>query len=104
MLKHTQTLFPLATASVNILGCLLAGVLLGLFARHSQSCPELRFLFITGFCGGYTTFSAFAVENVSLLQSGHVWIALLYTVSSVVIGVLAVWGGLLLTGSSPTAP
>src|SRR5690625_7004236 len=81
--KYFQTTFPLATFTANILGCLIIGVLLGLFERQQLTNPDLKFLFITGFCGGYTTFSAFASENINLFQSGNPLTAFLYIASSI---------------------
>ena len=86
--------FPLATFVVNMAGCLLIGVLFGLFERHVPSTTGLRAFFMTGFCGGFTTFSTFALENVNLLQSGHAWLAFAYVAASVVIGLLLVWLGI----------
>ena len=94
--KYFQTIFPLATLLANILGCLLIGILLGFFERQQLSSPDLKFLFITGFCGGYTTFSAFASENINLFQSNNSLIAFLYIAVSVLVGLLAVWLGLML--------
>jgi len=95
--KYFQTIFPLATLLANILGCLLIGILLGFFERQQLSNPDLKFLFITGFCGGYTTFSAFASENINLFQSSNSLVAFLYIAVSVLVGLLAVWLGLMLT-------
>lgn len=94
--KYFQTAFPLATFVSNFVGCLIIGVLLGVFERQQISSPDLKLLFITGFCGGYTTFSAFAAENVSLFQSGNSFTALLYIFGSVLLGLFAVWIGLFL--------
>lgn len=95
--KYFQTTFPLATFTANILGCLIIGVLLGLFERQQLTNPDLKFLFITGFCGGYTTFSAFASENINLFQSGNPLTAFLYIASSILVSLFAVWLGLTLT-------
>ncbi|MDR3250085.1 MAG: fluoride efflux transporter CrcB [Tannerella sp.] len=84
-----------ATFGVNITGCLLIGFLSGLFDRNMNVSPEWKSLFITGFCGGYTTFSTFSAENLRLLQSGHVWTAVIYIAASIIVGLLAVWVGLL---------
>lgn len=89
--------FPWGTFVVNAAGCLLIGFLLGLFEKEKLATAELRFLLVTGFCGGFTTFSTFASENISLFQSGNTAVALLYIGSSVLVSLLAVWGGMMLT-------
>jgi CrcB protein len=94
--KYVQGVFPLAIFIVNIGGCFLIGVFMGLMEGRQCVNPDLRFLFITGFCGGYTTFSTFAAENVGLVQAGHLPTAILYVVASVAVGMGAVWLGLML--------
>ena len=86
--------FPFGTLIVNFLGCFLIGLLLGLAEKGSFVKPELKLLLVTGFCGGYTTFSAFAAENIQLLRDGRLLYFTLYTVGRVVLGILAGFGGL----------
>lgn len=95
--KYFQTSFPWGTFAVNIIGCLIVGLLLGLFERQLLTNPHLKFLLVTGFCGGYTTFSAFASENMNLFQSGNSPTAFLYIAASVLVSLFSVWAGLALS-------
>ena len=67
--------FPYGTLVVNLLGCLLIGVFYGWFDRARIFDPDLRLLLTVGFCGGFTTFSTFAHEGLSLFQSGNFFAA-----------------------------
>ena len=95
--KYFQTNFPLGTFAVNIIGCLIIGILLSLFERQHLTNPDLKFLLITGFCGGYTTFSAFAADNINLFQSDNSLTAFIYIATSIIVSLFAVWLGLLIT-------
>lgn len=97
--KYIQHSFPWATFFVNVVGCLIVGILAGLVAKQQLTSPDLKLLFITGFCGGFTTFSAFALENVKLFQNGNSLLALLYIALSVILGVFAVWTGMMIVKS-----
>ena len=88
-----QHSFPLATFLVNIFGCLLIGMLYALGEKGNVLSPQTRLLFITGFCGGFTTFSTFAFENRELLRTGDVLAFILYAAGSVILGILAVYLG-----------
>ena len=85
--------FPFGTLFINITGCLLIGIFYDISSRHNTFTPELRLLLMTGFCGGFTTFSAFSLESLSLLQQDRLGAVLAYTLISVVSGLLAVWVG-----------
>jgi len=95
--KHYPTSIPLGTLGVNIIGCFLIGIIYGLGNRGNILSPELRLLTATGFCGGYTTFSSFAYENINMLQDGEFFYTALYILLSVVIGFAAVYAGVLFT-------
>ena len=88
--------WPLGTFLVNIAGCFLIGLVLGIADKNSLMASEWRLLLATGFCGGYTTFSAFAFENTGLLKAGHFLSAGLYISLSVVLGIAAVFAGIAL--------
>lgn len=95
--KLVQSAFPWATFIVNVLGCLIIGILVGFFTKQQVENSDLKLLFVTGFCGGFTTFSAFALENMKLFQTGNSLLALLYIALSVILGVFAVWTGMMIT-------
>lgn len=95
--KYYNGHFPLATFTINVIGCLLIGVLIGYFSKTQVLQNEWKLLLITGFCGGYTTFSAFASENLNLINNNQIGLALFYIALSVFLGIGAVWLGLLLS-------
>jgi CrcB protein len=88
--------WPWATLLVNLTGCLLIGVLLAVLLARFPTSPWLRPFLATGVLGGYTTYSAFAVEVVQLIDAGALGMAAAYVVASVLGGVLAVAAGLML--------
>lgn len=86
--------FPLPTLVVNVAGCFLIGVFYAWSADSRLMTPDARLLLTTGLCGGFTTFSAFAYENIVLMRSGAYSMVLVYITASVVLGILAVFLGM----------
>jgi fluoride exporter len=87
------SVFPIGTLAVNVLGCLVAGALAGVGERRGVLTPEMRALLMVGFLGGFTTFSAFASETVTVWRSGATAVALVNVAVSVVSCVAAVLVG-----------
>ena len=88
---------PFGTFIVNMLGCLLIGLILGYAQKENTLTSNQTLLLATGFCGGFTTFSAFANENLELIKNGELFNFSFYTIGSVLIGILAVFIGFYLT-------
>jgi CrcB protein len=86
--------FYLGTFAVNIIGCLLIGLLSGLFLTRTDLPLELRTGLITGVLGGFTTFSSFSLEIMKLMEGGRAPEALGYLAFSIIGGLLAAWVGL----------
>ena len=87
--------FPLGTFIVNTIGCFLIGLFYALGEKGDLLSPEWRLALTTGLCGGFTTFSTFAYENMNLLRTGDYLYFSLYTAGSVVLGIAAVYAGIL---------
>ncbi len=79
----------LSTLFINITGSFIMGLVLGFTAQNSEAKPALKLFLATGFCGGFTTFSAFSAENVALIENGKFVIAMLYILASVIGGLIA---------------
>ncbi len=93
--SQTSTGFPIATFTVNIIGCFLIGVIFALSERGNVLPPEWRIFLTTGFCGGFTTFSSFSYESIRLMQDGQFLYLSLNVILSVIIGFAATYLGII---------
>jgi len=89
--------FPWGTFLVNLIGCFLIGVFYAATEKSTALSPQTRLLLIAGFCGGFTTFSTFAFENMNLLRSGDFLYFSVYIIASVVLGIAGVFAGIAIT-------
>lgn len=94
--RHTESVFPWSTFAINVTGCLAIGLVIETLVDRHHLPAWIRVGLVVGVLGGYTTFSTFAQETFSLVESSDVGVALAYTAGSVVTGVLAVYAGTLL--------
>ena len=88
--------FPFGTFVVNFVACLLLGFIIGLADNKQVLSPETRMFWAVGFCGGFSTFSTFSSETLTLFQQGHHTSLIIYIFASVLLCVAATFGGLLI--------
>jgi CrcB protein len=88
--------FPYGTFVINITACLIIGFTLTFLSKRADLSPAWRFLIPIGFIGAYSTFSTYEWETLSTLRSGAFFLAALYAVGSLLLGLVAVWGGAVL--------
>jgi len=93
--RQFTTHFPFGTFTVNIVGSLIIGILYGLWAREILDDNASR-IWIAGFCGGFTTFSTFSYDGITLINHGQFLTFFLYASASVILGLLAVFAGMAL--------
>jgi|SRR5579885_2607141 len=94
--QHTESLFPWATFTINVTGCLLIGVLTEQLVDRHHVPAWIRIGAVVGVVGGYTTFSTFAQEGLTLFEAGDTAVALAYALGSVGAGLVAVYAGTVL--------
>jgi CrcB protein len=87
--------FPYGTLVINITGSFLIGLVFAVLTARADWSPNWRYLIPVGFIGGYTTFSSFEYETLRSIQDGQVGLGVLYVALSVVVGFVAVWGGVI---------
>ena len=92
--SQSAVAFPTGTLLVNIAGCFLIGILWGMVSRSLAWNEEMKLLLMTGFCGGFTTFSAFTLEGIGLLKENKTALFFVYLTASVVGGLLATYIGI----------
>jgi CrcB protein len=91
---QTAAAFPTGTLLVNIAGCFLIGILWSMISRSLTWNEEMKLLLMTGFCGGFTTFSAFTLEGIGLLKENRTVLFVIYLTASVLGGLLATFIGI----------
>ena len=87
------TKFPYGTFVINITACMIIGFSLTFLAKRAELNPAWRFLVPVGFIGAYSTFSTYEWETLSTIRTGAFLLAAFYAVSSLILGLAAVWGG-----------
>ena len=93
----TSHKFPYATLSVNVMGSLVMGVLFVLILEKGALPPEMRSLLMIGFLGAFTTFSTFSLDALGLWQNGHLFMALIYILATVILCLIAISSSVWLT-------
>lgn len=86
-----NTVFPIKTFIINMIGCIVIGIIAVAVSKNVEMSPQMLLFLKVGLCGGFTTFSTFALETADLMKTGHMGAALLYVILSVLIGVAVIF-------------
>lgn len=97
--RRVESTFPYGTLAVNLIGCFVIGIVVGLADKGNLMSPQTRIFWATGICGGFTTFSSFVNENHNMLLDGELLNTFVYITISIVAGLTATALGLLLIKS-----
>lgn len=81
--------YPIGTILANVVGCFV----LGIISKNSPGDPHIKLLLTTGFCGGFTTFSTFMNEDFLMMKGGQLFLAIVYMLTSLSLGLLSAWAG-----------
>ena len=93
LISRFSLLFPLGTLAINLVGSLVVGLIFGYAERFQWMNPEWRLFLAIGFCGGFTTFSSFAFDNLRLLEDNNYYQLFWYVSLSLILSVVLTWGG-----------
>ena len=93
LMSDNQMDFPIATFIANVISCIILGYLIGLSLRNGIS-DNSKLLMMTGFCGGFSTFSTFSGEIILLMQEGQLSTAMIYIAASLAICLVCIWAGI----------
>jgi CrcB protein len=91
--RATGTLFPAGTFAVNLIGCIVFGMIAGAAEQRVVLSPDVRVFLLVGVLGGFTTFSSYAFDGVVLIQQGQIAAALVNIGGQIVCGLLGLWAG-----------
>ena len=94
--RRVESVFPYGTLVVNLVGCFVIGIIIGLADKGNLMSPQARIFWATGICGGFTTFSSFISENYNMLRGGELLSTFIYLSVSIVVGLMAAGLGILL--------